>query len=226
MSRISRKGEPRPKRSDRIPPRAEYPCDQAIILKKPRHYKIDFFYVLRRRASDSGFRPLSIDQLADFLGHALRTTDARREPSGLIWQHKAYPSAGGIHPIDTFILNFPPGSRSVYFYNSLGHTLKKLPDEYSRSLCLLRQNALKIRKEPHATFLWFAAQSHLTAAKYLHFESLLWRDAGCIITTAYLVAAALKLKCCTLGITGKDYFAPLARKGEQIEGIGGIMLGT
>lgn len=226
MTHINRKDEPRPKKNYLRPVRIAYSIDRAIVLNEPRRHKIDFFQVLQMRRSSQGFTPLTSGQLADFLGYAMRTTEVRLDSTGWMWQHRTSASAGGIHPVDTFVLNFPPGNQAIYYYDPFGHTLKQLAAQHSKPLHLLRRYALKMKNEPNAVVIWFAAQGHLTAAKYHNAESLVWRDSGSLVMTSYLVATALRLKCCALGITGRKYFSELGKGKRRVEGVGGVLLGA
>jgi hypothetical protein len=44
-----------------------------------------------------------------------------------------------------------------------------------------------------------------TAAKYEHFESLVWRDAGVVLGYMSIVAEALGLNFCPLGLVGDPW---------------------
>jgi len=226
MMRTNKDHEPRPKNRYPQPTRITYSTEGAIILQKPRPRKIDFFRVLQRRRSARHLASLTGQQLSDFLGFAIRTIEVRLESTGLMWQHRASASAGGIHPIDTFVLNFPFGNEAIYYYDPLGHTLKALSAKYSKPLRPLRRYALSMKEEPEAVLIWFAAQGHLTAAKYHNPQSLIWRDSGCVIMTSYMVATALGIKCCALGITGNRYFSKIGKKNYSLEGVGGLILGV
>lgn len=218
--------EPRPRRIGLKQKRITYSIDRVLILPQPRIRKIGFFRVLKTRRSSCNFKPIKKSQLADFLGHAFRTSKVGLDSTGRLSQHRASPSAGGIHPIDTFIFNFPPTSRDIYYYDPFGHTLKRIVASTTKDLRGLREQVLSIKGEALGTCVWFAAQSHLTSAKYHQAESLIWRDSGCLIMTAYMVATALNLKCCAIGITGNNSFSSLDSQKHKLVGVGGILLGS
>jgi hypothetical protein len=50
--------------------------------------------------------------------------------------------------------------------------------------------------------LMLVGHNRVTSAKYSYSESLLWRDAGCLIATLGLCAEWLDLGFCALGILG------------------------
>jgi hypothetical protein len=76
----------------------------------------------------------------------------------------------------------------------------------------------------NATVVWFVAHLQRTEAKYKNPESLIWRDAGALITTIQLVATAIKIRSCPIGTLGEPFFSKLFTKGNVISA-GGILVG-
>lgn len=217
--------DPRPKSTFKWPSRVTYPIENVVLLPKVNVAKADMFSVLKRRHSSKDLGKPTLNQMAQFLGHAARTYAARMELTGQMWQHRASPSAGGIHPIDIFLLNLSPDEEAVYFYDPLSHALKKIGTPVAKKLRGLRSNAFSVKNESDAAIIWFGAQTHLTSAKYNNYESLIWLDSGCLMMTCYMVATALRLRCCALGTTGDKYFSELRHGSVSMRGIGGLLVG-
>lgn len=73
--------------------------------------------------------------------------------------------------------------------------------------------------------IWFAASPNKVNAKYKHELSLIWRDAGALIASMYLIAEALSLNYCALGALGSQELQTFT--GDQsIIGAGGCILGA
>ncbi len=58
--------------------------------------------------------------------------------------------------------------------------------------------------EATGTYLVLLAAVDLVDAAYEHAESLVWRDAGALLATLQLVATAMNLGFCQLGLLGHD----------------------
>jgi hypothetical protein len=74
--------------------------------------------------------------------------------------------------------------------------------------------------------LWFCANVEKINAHYEHPESLIWRDAGVLLGVMALVAEALKLNFCPLGISGEPYLSAAFGTLGRLEGVGGAILGS
>ena len=68
------------------------------------------------------------------------------------------------------------------------------------------------------------AEPGKTAAKYANSESLVWRDAGVLLGYMSVVAEALGLGFCPLGITGQAYVSALSAD-ARLTGVGLAVVG-
>jgi len=72
-----------------------------------------------------------------------------------------------------------------------------------RSMAAAWDSASELLDVGQGTLLALVAEPGRTAAKYEHHESLVWRDAGVVLGYMSLVAEALELPFCPLGVTGQ-----------------------
>ena len=66
----------------------------------------------------------------------------------------------------------------------------------------------------------FIAESGKTASKYENPESLVWRDAGTLLGYMSLVAEALRLQFCPLGLTGDPELGDVLAPQSGLHGAG------
>lgn len=183
---------------------------------------IPFFKVLLSRNSRRNLGHLTNDVLSELLWYSAKTFSVRKRESGYLWQHRSSPSAGGCHPID--LLLFSRQSSKVKIYDSLAHSLCEIRVEPS-----LLESFIEFISEivpvEEATIIMFAAQFDRTLSKYEYGESLVWRDAGTLLATISLVAEALGLHSCALGVTGEPLLSELLKSTGQVIGVGGCVVG-
>lgn len=202
-----------------------YPVLSKKYLSKPSiEMNPLFFEVTERRRSFRQFKRLTHDRLNALLWFASRTISAAPVKSGIRWQHRPSPSAGGRHPIDIFIIDKNKGKSQVFLYQPVSHSLAQLKVDLERLNLFLGflEEVLPIQE---ATIVWFGAQFERTLSKYKNGESLVWRDVGLLSATFALVAEALEINCCSIGPTGELLF-PVIFNGEGVvSGVGGLYVG-
>jgi SagB-type dehydrogenase family enzyme len=180
--------------------------------------------VLVSRQSRRTFKTVPQQHLNSLLWHAGRaiTVNSPKDPR---WQHRPTPSAGGKHPIDLLIFPEPHTSQEAYLYDPVPHALAKLKVTNRLSLEQFLITTNQVVALEQATIIWFGAQFERTLSKYKDGESLVWRDAGALITTISLVAESLDLNCCAIGITGEPFISHMLDSKETVIGVGGLLLG-
>jgi len=82
-------------------------------------------------------------------------------------------------------------------------------------------NCLRVGK---GTVFWFFADVAKTAAKYLHPESLVWRDSGALLATMSFVAEGMRLQACGLGIHETPSLRRIFRLPPSMVGVGGCII--
>jgi len=177
---------------------------------------------LDARYSERTFAPVREALMGALLWHAARTKESAPSPLGFQIEHRPTPSAGAIHPVHLVIQLTDEGSWARY--NPQEHSLDLFAKDDSRLQPLVDYSEQVVPRGGGHLIL-FVAEPGKTAAKYENPESLIWRDAGILQGSLALVAAALGLNYCLLGITGNPWVAQLSGQGK-LQGVGVAILGT
>ncbi|WP_460578029.1 nitroreductase family protein [Hymenobacter coalescens] len=188
---------------------------------EPRSQK-SFFKVLGARASRRRFKQIADEKLADFLWYSAKALTMSQGPDAIFCQHRYVPSAGGIHPIDLLIIS--PVERTVSLYDPVAHALCLLDISDDRLNAFLTYTEAVLNPES-GVMIWYAARPEKVSAKYQNEISLIWRDAGALIASMYLIAEALRLNCCALGVLGNNELRALTDN-SSILGVGGCIIGS
>jgi len=185
-----------------------------------------FLDVLHARESRREFVRAPEDRdVSDLLWHAFKTKQRRRNDDGYRWEHRPAPSAGGLHPISVLVMNRPPQRDAVFLYDPIAHALGRI-EPVNRDVVLSFFSAVNsVLPVGEAAIVWFVADFRLTLSKYENGESLVWRDAGALGATVELVAEALELSSCAIGITGEPFVAQITGNVPMLEGVGGCLIG-
>ena len=184
--------------------------------------KTSFFKVLEARASRRSFAHVSDDKLAAFLWYSAKALTMSQGPQDIFCQHRFVPSAGGLHPIDLIVIDVHERSASVY--DPIAHALCKL-DVTEEKVATFLAYSQEVLCPGSGTIIWFAARPEKVSAKYTNELSLIWRDAGALIASMYLIAEALSLNCCALGNLGSRELQVLTEN-PSVLGTGGCIIGA
>ncbi len=171
--------------------------------------QLSFKEVLDARSSCRDLLPIPRTLLGELLWHSARTRETR---SWDAWQRRAAPSAGGLHPIQ--LLAVEPDRDEVLLYDPFRHALAQLIGVGTEEVAAVRRGFHEVLPKAKGTFLVLAAEHARTLAGYTNPESLLWRDAGCLLSIVQLVACWLGLGSCPLGVLGGDLVSLVAPGGE------------
>ena len=220
-------GSPVPRRVDLSYEEAEYATrGNPVYLPLPDEHEIRFFDVLQHRRTRRNFESISLEQLGTLLwytGKTLGTAGSRVTIER--WEHRTSPSAGGRHPVDIIVLS--PDlveDLSAFLYNTYSHSLELLdiaPERLGDKWAELD----KIVPLGAGTVICHFAQPGRTLAKYEDGESLVWRDAGCLVAVTALIAEALELSCCPLGITAPHFFPNIRVRKGTLQPVGACIVG-
>jgi SagB-type dehydrogenase family enzyme len=192
--------EPAP-RSDKRDPAAlkAQPCARRL-LGPISIGSIEFFDVLHRRNSAPPLRVLTHSALSLLLWHAAAITSTAKDAAGRPVRRRAVASAGGIHPIDIYVED---DVNVVMRYNPLRHCLEIVPAVSRNQWRRKRSEVARAMRGKGGTMILLVADVAAVAARYRNHESLVYRDAGCMIATIQLTAEALGLSCVPLGFLGE-----------------------
>ncbi len=159
--------------------------------------------------------------LGDFLWLACRNRSSRPSAFGPDQESRVHPSAGGMHPIHVLLADETgPWLR----YDPLKHALVELTGS-DAGAAAGREAASSLVELGHGTLIGLLAEPGKTAAKYEHHESLVWRDAGVVLGYMSVMAQALGLSFCPLGITGRPHLTAHLPKASVLEAAGLAVVG-
>ena len=202
----------------------EYPIISRKFLPKPKNNSKKLFLdVLNNRTTRRQFTSLPFEKLNSVLWHSSRTIIKNSSKVGKRWEHRPVPSSGGKHPIDIFIFHEEQEQYALKLYQPTPHALAQLNVDQETILKLVEKVNYILPKQ-NATIIWFGAQFNRISAKYKFGESLVWRDAGALLTTISFVAESLELNYCPIGITGEPFVSNILNT-KKVAGVGGIYLG-
>lgn len=178
--------------------------------------------LLASRQTTREFREISDKQLGTLLRQACGSKETWPSAHGFDLEHRAAPSAGAIHPIH--LLLHLPGDPRWWLYQPQGHYLVEICGAAARLDGLLLKSA-EVLEGGNAVHILFVAEPGKTLSKYEHGCSLIWRDAGALLSIIALTAHAHGLNFCPLGITGEPWASALADQGKLV-GVGLGLLGA
>lgn len=184
----------------------------------------NLFDTLDARRSRRTFGPLSRRDLSVLLWHTSKTrskalSETRR------WESRPVPSAGGCHPIDIIVSNWPNGSDCLLQYDTIGHALLELRVDSVAAVRALKDDVESTLGDAPGTIILHAAQFARTTSRYENGENLVWRDAGVLICAMALVAEALELSFCAVGATGEPHLSKALGSDGVVVGVGGCVIG-
>ena len=175
------------------------------------------------RRSRREFAVLGLDDLSTLLWHTLHCQRTADSPMGFALQQRPIPSGGAIHPVH-LLVQMPGKTGAWSRYNSLTHALDVIGPN-ADVLEQLRIHADQVVSVQDGSLLLFVAEPAMTAAKYENADSVVWRDAGVMQGALAMVAEALGLNYCLLGITGDPWVGQLSEQ-CKLFGVGLAVLGA
>ncbi|HUI28954.1 MAG TPA: nitroreductase family protein [Candidatus Acidoferrales bacterium] len=203
-----------------------YNIERTCYLIKPdTKNSVSFFAVAESRRTRREFRRIPIEDLSALLWYTLKTRSTLTLQNGYMWQHRPTPSAGGRHPIDVLIYDHGNNQRTFELYDPIAHSLNLIhfPNPHPAEKLIEKiGNMIELQE---ATIILFAAQFGKTLTHYKNGESLVWRDSGALLATFGMMAEALSLNCCGIGITGEPYLSGALASGGLVTGVGGCLVG-
>ena len=168
---------------------------------------VGFATVLEARTSVRNFGSPSGDDLLALLTHSTRTRFAWPTKDGRKAASHPFPSAGARHPIEIVVAapevrGLAPG---LYWFDQdlCRLTVLRAGHDEAQNVASRVQEALAVNDPPPAV-LCLVAELQRTLSCYVGGMSLILRDSGALMATACLVATALGLATCPVGIGGKS----------------------
>ncbi len=184
--------------------------------------ELDLAVLLDERQTRRAFsKRLDDAALGEFLWLACRNRSSRPSAFGPNQESRVYPSAGAMHPIHVLLAR---ETGQWLRYDPLEHALIELPGS-AASAAASREAAGSLIALAHGTLIGLVAEPGKTAAKYEHHESLVWRDAGVVLGYLSVVAEAVGLAFCPLGITGQPYLTAQLPNASALQAVGLAVVG-
>lgn len=216
-------GNPVPRQDPRAYTPWRWPLVRSIALPAASSLVSQCPEALLQRRSRRDFAPIGVQELSTLLWHTLYCQRTAESPIGFSLQQRPVPSAGAIHPVH-LLVQLPLGDGQWARYNPETHALDVLDHASSILQGLCEEAGQVLRTEP-GSLLLFVAEPAMTAAKYENHCSLIWRDAGVMQGALAIVAEALALNYCLLGITGDPWVGRLSEQCHLV-GVGLAALGA
>ena len=195
---------------------------QKAYLPKPKTIKKDFINVISNRYSERIFTKINSNDLSSILWYSSKSLKYQKKNAEIVWEHRYVPSAGGIHSLLTFVIK---DKKEFSLYDSYSHALCIVPNINEKYLAQLIRKIDSIIPSDKATYLIYAVNVNKIYSRYKNPESLVYRDCGCIIMSDYLIASAINISCCAIGITCEPYFSSILNSNQKIIGVGGVVVG-
>jgi SagB-type dehydrogenase family enzyme len=181
-----------------------------------------------RRHDDTD--PLGVAQLGEFLFRTARTRSVRK-PGVIELVDRPYPSGGGLHELQLYLVaaavsGLEPG---MYRYDGWDHALEPVAPFDAAARLMARQAAASIGMTglPQAVFV-ISARFGRTMWKYQSMAyALVLKNVGVLMGSMYLVAAAMRLAPCAVGAGDAEQFARVTGLDPLIESmVGAFTLGS
>lgn len=193
----------------------------------------------RRSIRHYGTQPLALSQLSEFLFRVARVKSQLNvelyTSTGLTQMEvtsRPYPSGGAIYPLEFYVIaaqcaGLSPG---VYQYDPQGHQLVTVVDSLQPAADILTAAGLAagMRSTDLQVLIVNTARFRRVSWKYSTLAySLISKEVGIVMQNMYLVAAAMHLAPCALGVGDSDAFARLICSNYYAEtSVGEFLLGS
>jgi SagB-type dehydrogenase family enzyme len=190
-----------------------------------------FSAVLEARRSlriDGDAEPLTLTQLGEFLHWAARVDRIGRDGEQEVsWRRS--PSGGALHGLEIYpvVSDVVGVEAGMYHYDPFDHVLEPVPaSEFTRRQLLGRAAAAGGTSGPPHVLLVISARFGRVMWKYQSMAyALILKDLGALMQTMYLVATAMNLAPCALGLGDVELFAQATGLGQLEEAsVGEFML--
>lgn len=202
----------------------EWPIGQKQpLIPRNGPLMVDLGELLEKRQTRRSFEtPLDDTVLAEFLWLACRNRSLRVSPYGVNQESRVHPSAGAMHPIHVLLAR---DGGPWMLYDPVGHVLTELPNS-TNSVAIVRAAANRLLSLGKGVIIGLIAEPGKTAAKYHNHETLVWRDSGIVHGYMSVVAEALGLAFCPLGITGYPHLTDYLPNASLLQAVGLAVLGA
>lgn len=184
----------------------------------------------RQSIRKHGIVPLTLEQLGEFLYRVARVRGFENTPFGE-FTNRPYPNGGASYELEIYVTaNYCGGlERGFYYYDPINHTLC-LVSRPNEDMELLLQDAWVSSAQTCVpqVLLTISSRFQRVSWKYsgMAYATQL-KNVGVLYAMMYLVATAMNLAPCALGLGNSDRFSRLTRTSYyQESSLGEFMLGS
>jgi SagB-type dehydrogenase family enzyme len=175
-------------------------------------------------------RPLTLDQLAEFLARVQLAKNIRADDDGQELVGRPYPCGGGIGELEVYPLvqrcaGLAPG---LYHYDSVGHRLELMPGGRPAARVVAYARAAAAMAGQPQVVLVVTARVQRLMWKYEGMSyAMVLKHTGVLTELMYLVATAMNLAPCALGAGDATAFAALSGLDPLVEpSVADFLLGS
>ncbi|NOI20625.1 SagB/ThcOx family dehydrogenase [Vibrio coralliilyticus] len=199
-----------------------FTLDSTIEIKLPSPIKLgsEFISTLEERSSKRYFSPPNIEDIGGLLFYTCRVKSADINDYG---EQVFYTNVGSPGALNAISILVCACDGSWFAYDPVRHSLKQLEASASCQKLYERCHGI-LSTRGTASLIWCVADMTLLKSKYENPETLALRHSGGISATLALVAQALGLSFCQLGICGVEEATLLSDKRELL-GVGTSLFG-
>ncbi len=199
-----------------------WPSAKIDYLEAPENISLPAIeQVIANRRTRRTFGSINKQKLSTWLWLSNRVIATGHDQYGFPLTQRPAPSAGAIHPIH---LVFAQQGNVWQWYDPVHHGLARF-EVASDVMDGLLLDVSTVLDPGEGQVVLYVAEPGMTAAKYQNADSLVWRDTGVLLGHMALVAEALQLNFCPLGITGDPWVSKLDQEGKLV-GVGVALLGS
>ncbi len=187
----------------------------------------------RRSIRRLGDEPISVRELGEFLYRTARARSYRpaTETAPYETAGRPFPGGGGCYELELYLtVSHCEGlERGIYHYDPKGHRLTRVagPSPDMETLLSDAHNATARQGEPQV-LITYAARFGRVSWKYRAMAyAVILKDVGVLYQTMYLVAEAMNLAPCALGVGNSDRFArAIGSNYYEESSVGEFLLGS
>lgn len=215
--------EPSPREPKAIRSKDGWPVTSIITVAPAQlDNSVKFLDVISGRRTTRKCVPMDLRDTLSFVQMAMRPCQTGTGPnSGRL--RKFSVSAGALHPIEVLVVAGPDVSEPIIYLdacNSFGTVPFRSAELFEKEL----DDLLKIVPASGHHLLFVANQRHVAQA-YERPISLLWRDAGAVLQTFSILAAASDCSFIPLGTTGAAILDSLSAPHTDYLAVGTALIG-
>lgn len=163
--------------------------------------------------------------LSALLWHSGKTLEERFRGKGRPWIHRTPLSAGGCHPVDLFLMSWPPVDVTLLRYDCNGHAVAPCQTDADASVNWMEALNDLVPHGAAGTLVWFGIEWSRTRSLYSDADTMVWRDVGVVLATLAFVGEASGVAVLPFGATGEPWFSQVIRSNGAVTGGGGCLVG-